>query len=1247
MIRHVAHDAHLVALSVAIAIFGSYTALDLFRRVRVNGGRARAGWLATAATAMGLSIWSMHFVAMLAFDVGLPVAYDVGRTLLSLLVAIGVTGGAFATVAGTRPTRTRLVAAGLFMGLGIAGMHYLGMAAMRLSASVSYNAGLVLASLLVAIGASTAALALASREQSLASQAAGAAASGLAIAGMHYVAMAAVTMAPADRGPAAPPGLHGPTLAFTIALATFAILCLALVAAAFDRRYARLAIEKAEALRRAHEELDLRVQERTRELAEANARLEAESGERRRAEAAARETAARLRAVIECLPFDLWACDADGRYVLQNPASRRIWGDRVGLRPEETDSPPEVVARWLEHNARALAGETVRGEDSHPVGGELRHVEKVLAPIESEGRVLGCVGVNIDVTERKRAADTLRASEERLQLAVDATGLGIWDVDPVSGRRHWSPEFKAILGLPPDASPDLELYAALIHPEDRKEIVARYARAYEPAGGGRYEAEHRIRRADDGAERWVHATGRVFFDATGRPVRAIGTLRDITARRRAHQALRESEERYRALVETSPDAVFVHAAGTIVLANWEAAALFGAATPEVLVGRSVFELVDESSLPLAQARTEALKVPGKRVGLAELTYRRLDGTPFPVEVAAASVLLDGRLVIQVAFRDITARKAAEAELRAALDRLARHMDNTPLGVIELALDPAGEGSGRVRTWSGQAEAIFGWRAAEAVGRSLDELNLFHEGDADKVALVRQDLTSGGRRRATASLRCYKKSGETRYCCFYASIVRGGDGEPGTALLLVEDMTERLEAQRNIHRLAHHDTPTGLPNRLLFQDRLDQALRLAGRQGHKVALMLLDLDHFKEINDSLGHPAGDQLLRELAQRLAGLIRATDTWARLGGDEFALIQTALHGVGDAEVMVRRIMKALERPFTVETQRVHVTASLGVTLFPDDGRTPERLMRNADMALYRAKAAGRRSSAFYRPEMDRELQASRSLQTGLRCALEGEGLSLVYQPVFAVRGRQVVAVEALVRWRHPGGGQVPPATFIPVAESSGLIQPLGQWVLREACRQAAVWAAAGLKVAVNVSVTQLRDPELLPTLREAIASAGIAPAALELEVTESVFLDPSKDLVLEALHEIAGLGVTLAIDDFGTGYSSLGYLKHFPFHKVKIDGTFVRDIGRDPGSSAIVTAVIGLGHALGKQVTAECIESELQLAFLAERGCDQAQGFLLGRPEPAEAIDHLLARPAAGTLPGRVNGSAAPDRRRMRIS
>jgi diguanylate cyclase (GGDEF)-like protein/PAS domain S-box-containing protein len=664
-------------------------------------------------------------------------------------------------------------------------------------------------------------------------------------------------------------------------------------------------------------------------------------------------------------------------------------------------------------------------------------VEVVARPLTYGGRPATVLALR-DLSGQRRAETALRDSEERLRLAVEATGLGIWDVDPPSGARRWSDEYRAILGLPPEARADPELFASLIHPADRAWVVDRYRRAYEPAGDGRYEAELRILRASDGAERWVQATGRVFFDGTGRPLRAVGTLADVTERRQAHEALRESEGRYRALVETSPDAVFVHRDGVIVFANAQAARLFGAGAPAELVGRSVFALVDEASLPAARARTAALAVAGARAGLAELTYRRLDGTPFPVEVAAAAVLVDGRLVVQVVFRDLTARKAAETELRRTHERLARHMDNTPLGVVELAHGAAEGGPWRVRAWSGQAEAIFGWTAAEATGRTPEDLALVHEGDHGKQALVHRDLLEEHRPRAVATLRCYTRDREIRHCRFHASLVRGSEDEPDTALLLVEDITEHLATQENIHRLAHHDGLTGLPNRVLFQDRLEQALARDRREGCRGALMLLDLDQFKEINDSLGHAAGDQLLRALAARLDEVVREADTLARLGGDEFALVQTALGEADQAGLLAQRIARALARPFPVEDQQLAVTASIGITLFPDDGTTAERLLRNADMALYQAKAAGRNRHAFYRVDMDRELQASRSLQQGLRKALEEDGLTLVYQPVFELPEGRLGKVEALLRWPHPGGGEVPPSTFIPIAESSGLIRP-----------------------------------------------------------------------------------------------------------------------------------------------------------------------------------------------------------------
>jgi EAL domain-containing protein (putative c-di-GMP-specific phosphodiesterase class I) len=328
-----------------------------------------------------------------------------------------------------------------------------------------------------------------------------------------------------------------------------------------------------------------------------------------------------------------------------------------------------------------------------------------------------------------------------------------------------------------------------------------------------------------------------------------------------------------------------------------------------------------------------------------------------------------------------------------------------------------------------------------------------------------------------------------------------------------------------------------------------------------------------------------------------------------------------------MARRVLAALREPFRIEEHELDVGASLGLTLFPDDGETPELLLRNADVALYRAKATGRDRFEAYRAELDRDLRENRRLQRGLRYALEENRLELVYQPIFELPKQRLAKVEALIRWRQPGGELVSPATFIPAAEASGLIHSLGGWALRTACRQAAVWRAAGrpIKMAVNVSAAQLRQAEFAKLVQEALRGAGLEPALLELELTESVFLDPSKEQIHKTLRQLAELGVTLAIDDFGTGYSSLAYLKHFPFDEVKLDSLFVADIGRRPGAGSIAAAVVTLAHSLGKRVTAEGVETREQLAFLREQGCDAAQGFLLARPGPADGMVRLLATAA----------------------
>ena len=568
--------------------------------------------------------------------------------------------------------------------------------------------------------------------------------------------------------------------------------------------------------------------------------------------------------------------------------------------------------------------------------------------------------------------------------------------------------------------------------------------------------------------------------------------------------------------------------------------------------------------------------------------------------------------------EVAERQRAEAQLRRAFALLDQHVNNTPLGVIEWEQDHASGTPPRVRRWSGRAQTIFGWAEAEVVNRSASEFGLIYEGDAHRAGHSGRDPAKE-RSHNSVNLRCYTKDRHIRHCQWYNSTIHPKDSDETTILSLVEDVTEQVAALEDVYRLAHHDTLTGLPNRVMLQDRLRQALASAPRHEESVAVMMVDLDHFKNVNDALGHPVGDRLLEGVAKRLRGVLRASDTLARVGGDEFVLIQNGLQGPSGAAIMAKKLLNVLADAFEVQGNRLHIGASVGITLFPVDAADPDALLRNADMALYRAKHEGRGKYRFYTPDMNLELKATRSIESGLRVAIEQGALKLLYQPMFALGDGRPVGVEALIRLPHPQGGNVMPADFIPVAEMSGLIVPLGEWILREACRQARAWWTEGrhFRVAVNLSAVQLRQPDFAALVERTLVESSLTPTALELEVTESVFLDPSKVAIKKTLHEIAELGVHLAIDDFGTGYSSLGYLKHFPFERIKIDASFVRDIGAGGEAEAIVKAIIALGRSLGKAVTAEGVETEHQLAFLRSNACDEAQGFLLAPPRSAAEI------------------------------
>jgi diguanylate cyclase (GGDEF)-like protein len=450
------------------------------------------------------------------------------------------------------------------------------------------------------------------------------------------------------------------------------------------------------------------------------------------------------------------------------------------------------------------------------------------------------------------------------------------------------------------------------------------------------------------------------------------------------------------------------------------------------------------------------------------------------------------------------------------------------------------------------------------------------------------------------------------------------------ICVVRDITERTYAEEQIKHLAYHDALTGLPNRLLLKDRLTVALSHAQRDRTRVAVLFLDLDRFKVINDSLGHNVGDQLLQAVAARIQSCVRESDTVARLGGDEFTLL-LPLTRSEDAAVVAQKLLESVRYPFHIEGREFYITTSIGISLYPEDGTDAATLIKNADTAMYQAKEQGRDNYQLFNAFVNAKALQRIALEHGLRRALANEEFELHYQPIFDLRTERISGVEALLRWQHPEMGTIAPAVFIPIAESTGVMAPIGTWALRVACRQTRAWHDAGfhnLSLAVNLSATQLHQPDLVDRVSAILGESGLPPRCLELEITESSAM-ASPDTSVKTLYDLKKLGVRISLDDFGTGHSSLSYLKRFPIDTLKIDQSFVRDITSDPDTAAIVTAIIAMAHSLRLKVIAEGVEYGDQSLFLRQYACDQMQGYLIKQPVPAAEFFDLIAADPGKTI------------------
>jgi diguanylate cyclase (GGDEF)-like protein/PAS domain S-box-containing protein len=691
------------------------------------------------------------------------------------------------------------------------------------------------------------------------------------------------------------------------------------------------------------------------------------------------------------------------------------------------------------------------------------------------------------------------------------------------------------------------------------------------------------------------------------------------AARRANDlaGAREGEQaamRLAAIVTSSDDAIIGKTLdGTIVSWNGGAERMYGYTAAEVL-GRPISILVPPERADELPALLERLQRGERTVHLDTVRVRK-DGSRIDVSLATALIRdAAGRVTgVSAIGRDISERKRAEAALRDREARIRRLVDANIIGIF------IGDLSGRITEANDAFLKISGYSKEDVLTEKFrwTDITPVQYDAADEHAL--EELRSTGR--CTPYEKEYIRKDGSLIPVLSASALF--EGEQDGAVTFVLDLTEIKLAEERLHHIADHDALTGLPNRALLQDRMRQAIASAHRNRARVAILFIDLDYFKNINDSLGHHVGDQVLKMAATRLQQCLREGDSVARLGGDEFVLILPLAGGSADAAGVARKALATLTQPFSVEGNELHLGGSIGIGIYPDDGLDVDSLMRAADTAMYHAKEMGRGNFQFFTAALNQAAQHRLDVGKRLRQALAQDEFILHYQPQVRIEDGTIFSAEALLRWQRPGAQPISCGDFIANAEESGLIVPIGEWVLRQACRQLKIWHDAGhpeLKIAINLSPRQLEQANFCLLVGKILEETGIPPTALGLEITESILMQRS-EYNFDALTRLSDMGIQLSVDDFGTGYSSLAYLQRFPVHALKIDQSFVHDIGQDQNDTALVTAIIAMAASLHLEVIAEGVETLQQAEFLTAHGCHEAQGFYYSKAVRAEAFWTLI--------------------------
>jgi len=811
--------------------------------------------------------------------------------------------------------------------------------------------------------------------------------------------------------------------------------------------------------------------------------------------------------------------------------------------------------------------------------------------------------------ERKEAEEKLRQSEERFrQLAENITEV-FWMIDPDTNEiLYISPGYEKIWGRSCRSLYEQpRAWLDAIHPADREQVI-QSSRVRSTLGT--YDEIYRIIRPD-GSVIWIRDRAFPIKDEKGKVYRITGIAEDITDRKRAEEALRSSREFSENLIQTANVMILsLDPEGKIEIFNQAAEQITGYTLAE-LKGKSWFEvLVPKERYPQVWEEFARLVAGGtpKTFENPILTKR---GEERHILWQNNQVKKNGEIIATISFgNDITEQRRAGEALKESEEQLRMAINAARMYSWEWNVQ-----TGRI-VRHGHHQQVYGDDASGSKSDYLSFLERIHPDDRKKIEEA-VDKAVLGKASYRVDFRVIRPDGNIRWLESQAEAYRAASGIAVRFIGVTQDITERKEAEELVQRMAFYDTLSGLPNRNHLIDRLLNAIRTDSGIGKPMALMLMDLDHFKEINDTLGHHRGDLLLKEMGLRLKSVLFEPDLVARLGGDEFAILLPKLAREEDVMLVIRKIQAALHPPFIIEGLPIAVEASIGVALYPQHGTNPDSLLQRADVALYAAKAS-RGGHTLYAPELDRHSPQRLALLAELRQAIELNQLLLHYQPQVSLKERKIFGVEALVRWRHPQRGMIPPDEFIGLAERSGQIHPLTYWVMQTAMRQCSAWRQAGfdLSVSVNLSARNLLDSKLPEKVAGLLKKCDVVPSQIRFEITESAIMaDPAR--AQETMIKLHQTGIRFSIDDFGVGYSSLSYLQKLPVDMIKVDKSFVIHMTRNRGDAKIVHSTIALAHNLGLGVVAEGVETEEILNRLIEMGCDEAQGYFISRPVPAEDL------------------------------